>query len=88
MPPSETLQQYYITVPYAPLGIFQTLTFWRVLAHWAVPSLVLPAITGYLISFTGASARTSSGAYSLALNLLSLMRDTQMLSPGQTPTRA
>ncbi|KAK2466596.1 hypothetical protein APHAL10511_000854 [Amanita phalloides] len=42
---------------YPPLQIFQTQAFWLVLLHWFIPTLLVPAIVGNLISFTpGANA--------------------------------
>ncbi|KAF8621466.1 hypothetical protein AX15_007760 [Amanita polypyramis BW_CC] len=38
-------------VIYPPLIVFQTGAFWLVLLHWFIPSLLLPAIVGNLISF-------------------------------------
>ncbi|KAG6853216.1 hypothetical protein C0991_006119 [Blastosporella zonata] len=41
---------------YPPLATFQTYAFWMVLLHWALPTLILPAIAGSLISFTPKAA--------------------------------
>ncbi|KAF8064105.1 Rft protein-domain-containing protein [Lyophyllum atratum] len=36
---------------YPPWGVFQTYAFWMVILHWALPTLIIPAIVGNLISF-------------------------------------
>jgi hypothetical protein len=41
-----------INVYYAPLAVFQTYAFWMTVMHWALPTLVIPAIVGNLISFS------------------------------------
>jgi hypothetical protein len=51
-----------LAVPYPPLSVFQTSTFWLVLLHWAIPTLIAPAFVGNLISFNPTSASTASTA--------------------------
>ncbi|KAF8331602.1 hypothetical protein F5887DRAFT_1141051 [Amanita rubescens] len=41
-----------LPVFYPPLEIFRTRAFWLVLLHWFIPTLLVPAIVGNLISFT------------------------------------
>ncbi|EFI26909.1 hypothetical protein CC1G_15310 [Coprinopsis cinerea okayama7 len=41
-----------LSIPYAPLAAFQTSAFWTVLLHWVIPTLIVPAFAGHLISFT------------------------------------
>lgn len=53
-----------MTIYYPPLLVFQTSAFWVVLLHWALPSLVIPAFIGRLISFNPAFSPTN--AYSWA----------------------
>ena len=48
-----------LAVPYPPLSVFQTSTFWLVLLHWAIPTLIAPAFVGNLISFNPPSASTA-----------------------------
>ncbi|KAJ2920685.1 hypothetical protein H1R20_g16409, partial [Candolleomyces eurysporus] len=40
-----------LSLPYPPASVFQTSTFWLVLLHWALPTLVIPSFIGNLISF-------------------------------------
>ncbi|GLB44125.1 hypothetical protein LshimejAT787_1600550 [Lyophyllum shimeji] len=40
-----------VTVYYPPWGVFQTRAFWMVILHWALPTLIIPAIVGNLVSF-------------------------------------
>lgn len=37
---------------YPPFEIFRTRAFWLVLLHWFIPTLLVPAVVGNLISFT------------------------------------
>ncbi|KAG6916540.1 hypothetical protein DXG01_006423 [Tephrocybe rancida] len=52
------LQDTPVAIPYfyPPVSTFQTYAFWMVLLHWALPTLILPAIAGSLISFTPKTA--------------------------------
>ncbi|KAG6837050.1 hypothetical protein H0H93_015621 [Arthromyces matolae] len=45
-------QNKTIAILYPPLATFQTYTFWLVVLHWALPTVVIPAIAGTLISFS------------------------------------
>lgn len=38
---------------------FQTSAFWSVLLHWSIPTLIIPAILGSLISFHPANAASA-----------------------------
>jgi len=40
-----------LQVPYPPWSIFQTAAFWQVILHWAIPTLIIPAFVGSIISF-------------------------------------
>ncbi|KIK09518.1 hypothetical protein K443DRAFT_671416 [Laccaria amethystina LaAM-08-1] len=42
-----------VTLPltYPPWTAFQTATFWKVILHWALPTLIIPAFVGNVISF-------------------------------------
>lgn len=42
-----------MTIPltYPPWTTFQTATFWKVILHWALPTLIIPAFVGNVISF-------------------------------------
>ncbi|KAF8627600.1 hypothetical protein AX17_006171 [Amanita inopinata Kibby_2008] len=51
---------YMLPVFYPPMSAFQTSAFWLVMLHWSIPTLIVPAIVGNLISFTpGANALPS-----------------------------
>ncbi|KAG6879540.1 hypothetical protein C0992_001688 [Termitomyces sp. T32_za158] len=47
------MQDTTVALPYSypPLSTFQTYAFWMVVVHWALPTVILPAIAGSLISF-------------------------------------
>jgi hypothetical protein len=45
----------FLSVPYPPLNIVQTVAFWQVILHWAVPTLIIPAFVGSVISFNPAN---------------------------------
>ncbi|KAH8823092.1 hypothetical protein DL96DRAFT_1469179 [Flagelloscypha sp. PMI_526] len=42
-----------VQVPYPPSSVFYASAFYSVLIHWALPSLVIPSLFGFLISFNG-----------------------------------
>ena len=39
--------------------VFQTSVFWSAIGHWAIPSLIIPALFGTLISFHPATSARS-----------------------------
>jgi hypothetical protein len=45
-----------LTLYYPPIATFQTFAFWALLLHWALPTLLIPALFGTLISFSQPSA--------------------------------
>ncbi|KAF9561579.1 hypothetical protein CPC08DRAFT_635245 [Agrocybe pediades] len=49
-----------MTVTYPPLVVFQTSAFWLVLLHWAIPTVLLPALAGCLISFNPNNTATAN----------------------------
>ncbi|KAH9477029.1 hypothetical protein JR316_0010945 [Psilocybe cubensis] len=60
-----------LTVFYPPLSVFQTSAFWLVLLHWALPTLIVPTLAGYIISFnptTSPSPSRSSSPSHLSLS--------------------
>ncbi|KAJ4484373.1 hypothetical protein C8J55DRAFT_559519 [Lentinula edodes] len=40
-----------ITIPYPPLGTFESSMFWIILLHWFIPTVLIPVVAGILISF-------------------------------------
>jgi len=55
--------QLSLPIFYPPLEVFRTGAFWLVLLHWFIPTLLVPAIVGNLISFTpGANVPQASAA--------------------------
>ncbi|KIK54595.1 hypothetical protein GYMLUDRAFT_76934 [Collybiopsis luxurians FD-317 M1] len=40
-----------VTIPYPPLATFESRMFWTILVHWFIPTVLIPAIAGILISF-------------------------------------
>ncbi|KAH6904535.1 hypothetical protein BKA70DRAFT_1297072 [Coprinopsis sp. MPI-PUGE-AT-0042] len=55
--PSGAASPLSITLRYPPLSTFQTSAFWMVLLHWAIPTLIAPALMGNLISFSPAASQ-------------------------------
>jgi len=49
------------SVPSPQWAFFQTPSFWRVILHWAIPTLIIPAIVGHVISFSPATQSTHPG---------------------------
>ena len=47
-----------LTLFHPPLVVFQTSTFWLVLLHWSLPTLIIPALIGCIITFNPALAPT------------------------------
>ncbi|KAF9238390.1 hypothetical protein BU15DRAFT_47731 [Melanogaster broomeanus] len=50
---------FYLSIPYPPLITFQSPAFWRVLTHWSIPTLVIPAVLGSIVSFHPANATSA-----------------------------
>lgn len=50
-PTSSSKHTRSIDVPYPPVAALQTSAFWNVLYHWFLPTLLIPAFFGILISF-------------------------------------
>jgi hypothetical protein len=48
-----------LTLYYPPIATFQTFAFWALLLHWALPTLLIPALFGTLISFSQPSSPTN-----------------------------
>lgn len=49
-----------LSINYPPWHVFQTYAFWMVLGHWIIPTLIIPAIVGNLVSFKPPSLGTHS----------------------------
>lgn len=45
------VNNFHIFISYAPLATFGSPTFWTILIHWAIPTVVIPALAGSLVSF-------------------------------------
>lgn len=43
-----------VPLMYPPWSIFQTSAIWTVVLHWAIPTLIVPAVVGNIISFNPA----------------------------------
>ncbi len=43
-----------LTINYPPLQVFKTSVFWLVLLHWALPTVIIPASIGCVITFNPA----------------------------------
>ena len=43
-----------LTINYPPLLVFKTSVFWLVLLHWALPTVIIPASIGCVITFNRA----------------------------------
>jgi hypothetical protein len=50
-PTSSSKYTRSIDIPYPPIAALQTSAFWNVLYHWFLPTLLIPAFFGILISF-------------------------------------
>ncbi|KIJ60436.1 hypothetical protein HYDPIDRAFT_32241 [Hydnomerulius pinastri MD-312] len=68
--------KFYLSIPYPPLATFQSYAFWGVLAHWAIPTLALPAFFGSVVTFNPANAASARVPRVLPLDPLtaSIMR--------------
>ncbi|KDR74156.1 hypothetical protein GALMADRAFT_212311 [Galerina marginata CBS 339.88] len=45
-----------VSLTYPPSSIFTTYTFWAVILHWAIPTLIVPTLVGCIISFNPSNA--------------------------------
>ncbi|PFH50010.1 hypothetical protein AMATHDRAFT_62035 [Amanita thiersii Skay4041] len=52
LPLTPTGDWYSFSLTYPPWATFHTSAFWLVLLHWSIPTLIVPAIVGNLISFS------------------------------------
>lgn len=53
---------YSIRIAYPPLHTFQTYAFWMTLLHWSIPTLIIPAVVGNIVSFHPSSPQPPSSA--------------------------
>ncbi|KAF5392093.1 hypothetical protein D9757_003354 [Collybiopsis confluens] len=54
VPPADSSQSWNlisVTIPYPPLATFESQMFWIIMLHWFIPTLLIPAVAGILISF-------------------------------------
>jgi hypothetical protein len=51
------------------LSIVQTVAFWQVILHWAVPTLIIPAFVGSVISFNPANSPSPAETPSATLTV-------------------
>ncbi|KAG5636987.1 hypothetical protein H0H81_006193 [Sphagnurus paluster] len=50
--PKDATVPISFSLRYPPLAVFQDYVFWSIILHWALPTLIIPAIVGNLISFS------------------------------------
>ncbi|KAJ3796481.1 hypothetical protein GGU11DRAFT_809753 [Lentinula aff. detonsa] len=51
-----------ITIPYPPLGTFESHIFWTIVLHWFIPTVLIPVVAGVLISFRPPPLKPSTRA--------------------------
>lgn len=49
-----------LIIPFPQWAVFQTHAFWMTIVHWAIPTLVIPAIVGSVVSFNPATPNMHS----------------------------
>ncbi|KAF9460475.1 hypothetical protein BDZ94DRAFT_1265994 [Collybia nuda] len=47
---------YSVSIAYPPMHTFQTFAFWMTLLQWAIPTLIIPAVVGNVVSFNPVSS--------------------------------
>ncbi|KAI6030276.1 hypothetical protein EDC04DRAFT_2880458 [Pisolithus marmoratus] len=50
---------FHVSISYAPLSTFGSPTFWTILIHWAIPTVIIPVLFGSLVSFHPANSPTA-----------------------------
>ncbi|KAI6120273.1 hypothetical protein EDD16DRAFT_1788188 [Pisolithus croceorrhizus] len=50
---------FHLSIRYAPLAILASPTFWTILIHWAIPTIIVPALVGSLVSFNPVNSPTT-----------------------------
>lgn len=65
---------WQLMIPYPPLVTFQSSVFWSVLLHWSIPTLIIPAIFGFVISFHPANASSARVPHALDPLTASILR--------------
>ncbi|KAG0707180.1 hypothetical protein DFH29DRAFT_897369 [Suillus ampliporus] len=68
---SGSRSQFYLAIPYPPAQTFLQLSFWTVLFHWSVPTILIPLVFGLLVSFHPANSTSVRIPRVLALDPLS-----------------
>ena len=61
-----------LSVPYPPWSILQSAAFWQVVLHWAVPTLIIPAFVGSVISFNPANTQSPASFDPLTASIIRL----------------
>jgi hypothetical protein len=54
------------SVPSPQWAFFQTPSFWMVILHWSIPTLIIPAIVGHIVSFSPTTQSTLPGTPPMA----------------------
>lgn len=49
----------HLSIHYAPLATLGSPTFWTILIHWAIPTIIIPALFGSLVSFNPVNSPTA-----------------------------
>ncbi|KAG2152777.1 hypothetical protein DEU56DRAFT_727596 [Suillus clintonianus] len=68
---SGSRSQFYLAIPYPPARTFLQPSFWTVLFHWSIPTILVPLIFGLLVSFHPANSTSARIPQVLALDPLS-----------------
>ncbi|KAG1731430.1 hypothetical protein EDB19DRAFT_1912547 [Suillus lakei] len=63
--------QFYLAIPYPPARTFLQPSFWTVLIHWSIPTILVPLVFGLLVSFHPANSTSARIPRVIALDPLS-----------------
>ncbi|KAI6161559.1 hypothetical protein EDD17DRAFT_1586820 [Pisolithus thermaeus] len=61
---------FHVSIRYAPLATVASPTLWTILVHWAIPTIIVPALVGSLISFNPVNSPTARAPRSLYFDAL------------------
>ncbi|KIN96278.1 hypothetical protein M404DRAFT_163595 [Pisolithus tinctorius Marx 270] len=59
------VNNFHLFISYAPLATFGSPTFWTILIHWAIPTVVIPALAGSLVSFQPGNSPSARAPHTL-----------------------